>query len=90
MTSPKRSRIVLLWFALVFTFALNAFSQTASLQHNSNLRKSASTSSAVIEPLSAATQNLDGEIRPLPLASLTFSMIETFRFGTDFFLLFNT
>jgi len=56
MTFPKPSRIVLLWLAVVSTFTLNAFSQTGGLQHNSNLRKSASTSSAVIELLSAGTQ----------------------------------
>jgi uncharacterized protein YgiM (DUF1202 family) len=45
-----------MWLALVFTFALSAVSQTGGLQHNSNLRKSASTSSAVIETLPAGTQ----------------------------------
>jgi hypothetical protein len=55
MTFPKPFRIVLLWLAVV-TFTLNAFSQTGGLRHNSNLRKSASTSSAVIELLSAGTQ----------------------------------
>jgi uncharacterized protein YgiM (DUF1202 family) len=45
-----------MWLAFVFTFALSAISQTGSLQHNSNLRKSANTSSAVIEVLSSGTQ----------------------------------
>jgi uncharacterized protein YgiM (DUF1202 family) len=45
-----------MWLALVFTLTLSAVSQTVSLQHNSNLRKSASTSSVVIEVLSTGTQ----------------------------------
>jgi hypothetical protein len=56
MTSPKWSRLVPMWLALVLTFALSAVSQTGILQHNSNLRKSARTSSAVIEVLSTGTQ----------------------------------
>jgi hypothetical protein len=56
MTFPKRFRVILMWLALVLTFPLSALSQTVSLQHNSNLRKSASTSSAVIELLSTGTK----------------------------------
>jgi hypothetical protein len=56
MTFPKSSRIVSIWLALVFTFAVSAVSQTVSLNHNSNLRKSASTSSAIIELLSTGTK----------------------------------
>ena len=56
MTLPKWSRIMPLLLALVCAFAVSAFSQTGSLHHNSNLRKSASTSSAVVELLSAGTQ----------------------------------
>src|ERR1035441_6999257 len=56
MTIPKWSRIVLIWLALVSTLTLSAVSQTVSLHHNSNLRKSASTSSAIIELLSTGTQ----------------------------------
>ena len=56
MTFPRLYRLVPMWLALVFTFALSAVSQTGGLQHNSNLRKSASTSSAVIETLPAGTQ----------------------------------
>ena len=56
MTLPKWSRLVPMWLALVFTFALSAVSQTGTLQHNSNLRKAANTSSAVIEVLSSGTQ----------------------------------
>jgi hypothetical protein len=56
MTLPRLCRLVPMWLAFVFTFTLSAVSQTGSLQHNSNLRKSASTSSAVIEVLSAGTQ----------------------------------
>jgi hypothetical protein len=55
MTFPKWSRIILMWLALVLIFTLSAVSQTGSLQHNSNLRKSASTSSAIIELLSSGT-----------------------------------
>ena len=50
------SRILPMWLALVSTLTLSAFSQTVSLQHNSNLRKSASTSSAIIELLSSGTK----------------------------------
>src|ERR1017187_6065528 len=50
------SRILPMWLALVSTLTLSAFSQTVSLQHNSNLRKSASTSSAIIELLSTGTK----------------------------------
>ena len=56
MTFPKWFRVILMWLALVLTFPLSALSQTVSLQHNSNLRKSASTSSAVIELLSTGTK----------------------------------
>jgi uncharacterized protein YgiM (DUF1202 family) len=56
MTFPKWSRIILMWLALVFIFTLSALSQTVSLQHNSNLRKSASTSSAIIDLLPAGAQ----------------------------------
>jgi Bacterial SH3 domain len=56
MTCPKRFRIAPTLLALIFLFALNAVSQTGNLKHNSNLRKSASTSSAVIELLSSGTQ----------------------------------
>jgi len=56
MTVPKWSRLVPMWLAFVLTFALSAISQTGSLQHNSNLRKSASTSSVVIETLPEGTQ----------------------------------
>src|ERR1017187_3522817 len=50
------SRILPMWLALVSTLTLSAFSQTVSLQHNSNLRQSASTSSAIIELLSTGTR----------------------------------
>jgi hypothetical protein len=56
MTFPKSWRIVAMGFACVLTFTVHAVSQTGRLQHNSNLRKSASTSSAVIELLPAGTQ----------------------------------
>jgi hypothetical protein len=56
MTLPALSRIAPIWLAFIFIFALSAVSQTGSLQHNSNLRKSPSTSSAVIEVLSTGTQ----------------------------------
>lgn len=56
MTFPKWSRILPMWLALVSTLTLSAVSQTVSLHHNSNLRKSASTSSAIIELLSSGTQ----------------------------------
>src|ERR1051326_6882711 len=54
-------RIRLLNFAaMLFTLlvfpAISAFSATATIKRNSNLRKSASTSSAIIEELSAGTQ----------------------------------
>ena len=56
MTFPRLYRLVPMWLALVFTFALSAVSQTGGLQHNSNLRKAANTSSVVIETLPAGTQ----------------------------------
>jgi hypothetical protein len=56
MTFPKWSRMILVRLALIFLFTLNAFSQSASLQRNSNLRTSASASSAVLEVLSAGSQ----------------------------------
>ena len=56
MTIPKWSRIVLMWLALVSTLTLSALSQTVTLHHNSNLRKSASTSGAILELLSAGAQ----------------------------------
>ncbi|MFZ3263311.1 MAG: SH3 domain-containing protein, partial [Terriglobales bacterium] len=45
-----------LWLALVSTLTLSAAAQMVSLHHNSNLRKSASTSGAIVELLSSGTQ----------------------------------
>jgi hypothetical protein len=56
MTTTRGSRIILMCLALVLPFTLSAASQTVGLRHNSNLRKSPSTSSAIIELLSTGTQ----------------------------------
>jgi hypothetical protein len=56
MTTTRGSRIILMCLALVLPFTLSAVSQTVGLRHNSNLRKSPSTSSAIIELLSTGTQ----------------------------------
>jgi hypothetical protein len=50
-----RIGIAVLLVLLVFS-AINAFSQTATVKRNSNLRKSPSSSSTIIEELSADTQ----------------------------------
>ncbi len=56
MTCLKRFCIAPIPLALIFLFTLNVFSQMVSLQHNSNLRKSSNTSSAIIELLSSGTK----------------------------------
>src|SRR5437588_314720 len=52
--SSKRVGAVVL--IVVVLSATSAFSQTAVLNHNSNLRKSANSSSEILEELSAGTQ----------------------------------
>ena len=53
----KRSPIAhAIFLLLILLSSLSGFSQTATLKRNSNLRKSASSSSAVVEPLSAGDE----------------------------------
>src|SRR5882724_11998237 len=55
-TTSSNARITLVLVILFGFLPLPAFSKTATLKHNSNLRKSASSSSDIIEELSAGTQ----------------------------------
>jgi hypothetical protein len=56
MQRPKRARVAAVLLILLIFTAVSAFSQTATVKRNSNLRRSASSSSAVVETLPAGTE----------------------------------